>query len=152
MKVPHLVVNTGFLGMSGYMVRESLQLDFYTSSGPGPGLLPFWVAVIMGGLALLGLYRAALGPASPLPEGFIPSRTGMLRICAIILAVIGTIVLMRPLGFRITMLMFLVFLLSVLGRQKPIVTVLVAFAGSFGVFYLFTSWLRVSLPIGALGL
>jgi len=40
------------------------------------------------------------------------------------------------------------FLLCTLGRQNLIVTVVVALAGSFGVYYLFVRWLAVPLPAG----
>jgi hypothetical protein len=39
-------------------------------------------------------------------------------------------------------------LLLVLGRQHPVVTGIIAVAGSLGVYYVFVHWLGVSLPMG----
>ncbi|HLE43526.1 MAG TPA: tripartite tricarboxylate transporter TctB family protein, partial [Methylomirabilota bacterium] len=60
--------------------------------------------------------------------------------------------LLEPLGFRLTLALFNVYLLTGLGVRNPWVTAVFALAGSFGVFYVFYQWLKVPLPIGALGL
>ena len=54
--------------------------------------------------------------------------------------------LMNLLGFQLTMFLFLVFLLMVLGRQALWVTLVVALLGSVGVYHLFGGYLDVSLP------
>jgi hypothetical protein len=50
------------------------------------------------------------------------------------------------------MLLFIAGLLAALGARSPAAIVLTATAGSFGVFHVFYYWLKVPLPIGALGL
>ena len=50
------------------------------------------------------------------------------------------------------MLLFIAGLLLALGARSPAAIVLTALAGSFGVFHVFFYWLKVPLPIGALGL
>jgi hypothetical protein len=50
------------------------------------------------------------------------------------------------------MLLFIAGLLFALGARSPFAILLTALAGSFGVFHVFFYWLKVPLPIGALGL
>ena len=60
--------------------------------------------------------------------------------------------LFEPLGFRLTMLLFVPSLLIALGARAPIPVLACALAGSFGVFHVFFYWLKVPLPIGVLGI
>jgi hypothetical protein len=49
------------------------------------------------------------------------------------------------------MLVFNAALVVALGERKWWVIALFAVAGSFGVYYIFTTWLDVQLPAGSLG-
>ena len=62
-----------------------------------------------------------------------------------------TVLLLPLLGFRLTVLALSLFLLVVVGRQPWWLAAVVAFLASFGVFYVFVTWLQVLLPTGVLG-
>jgi putative tricarboxylic transport membrane protein len=138
--------------LAAYIAVESLQIRYYTSLGPGPGFFPFWLAVILGALAVCMLAQATFGHAEPMPADFFSSRKGYLKMGAVVLALVGTTALLEPLGFCLTMLAMYLFLLYTLGRQSLIVTALVSLFGSFGVYYLFVRLLQVPLPTGLFGL
>ncbi len=127
-------------------------MKYYTNVGPGPGFFPLWISLLLAAMAVLLFYQATFRPQDPKPDGFHPTRSGYVRMAAIVVALAGTVVLMNPLGFRLTMLAFLLFLLFTLGRQNLIVTALVALAGSVGVYHAFVEWLKVPLPVGILGI
>jgi putative tricarboxylic transport membrane protein len=151
MKHPYQITGTVLLLLAAFIAWEALKLKFYTHLGPGPGFFSFWLALLLGVLAVLMILQATFRPSDPMPAGFFPSRTGFLKMGAILLALVATTALMDVLGFRLTMLCAFVFLLHTLGRPNWIVTLLVSVAGSFGVFYLFDRWLRVPLPTGLFG-
>ncbi len=151
MRRTYQVTSLFFIVVAAYLGWQSLRLKFYTSLGPGPGFFPFWLSVILGALSAIMLAQTILVESAPLPEDFLPSRTGWLRLAAITLALAASVVLMEPLGFRLTMLGFLLFLLVALGRQSLAITVPVALVGSLGVYHVFSAWLRIPLPVGALG-
>lgn len=151
MKRPYQIVGAVLFLFSVLIVRESLELRFYTALGPGPGFFPFWLSVLLGGLAALMAYHATFRQAEPMPADFFATKVGYARIGAILVAMIGIIVLMQAAGFRLAMLLFYVSLLFALGRQSLLVTVVVALAGSFGVYHLFVQWLQVPLPTGIFG-
>jgi putative tricarboxylic transport membrane protein len=151
MKRPYQIAGAIFLLLAVFIAWESLQLKFYTSLGPGPGFFPFWLAMILGLLAALMILHATFRRPDPMPADFFASRAGYFRIGAILLALAATTVLMDVLGFPLTMLGTILFLLFSLGRPSLIVTLLVSVAGSFGCFYLFDRWLRIPLPTGFFG-
>lgn len=135
-----------------FLAREALKLRYYTPLGPGPGFFPLWLSILLAILAVAMFWQATFGKPEAMPADFYADRSGYLRIGAVVAALVGVIVLMGPLGFRLVMLAFYLFLLTVLGRQHPLVTGIVALAGSFGVYYVFVHWLAVPLPIGLFGI
>lgn len=139
-----------FLAFSAYLMVASRSMEYYVDLGPGPGFFPFWLGALLAVLSIMWLVQVSRGPGGPMEPGFIPERRGLIRIVSILvaLALVGWFV--DDLGFQITMLVFMTFLLTVLGRQKPIVTAIVAIAGSFGVYYGFTHWLDVQLPASSI--
>ncbi|MFB3816890.1 MAG: tripartite tricarboxylate transporter TctB family protein [Candidatus Methylomirabilales bacterium] len=151
MKRPYQITATILLGVSALLAREALKLRYYSPLGPGPGFFPLWLAVLLAVLAVAMFWQATFRKPEAVPEGFLPDRAGLLRVGAVLGALVGVILLLNPVGFCLVMLGFYVFLLLVLGRQHPVVTGLIAVAASFGVYYVFVHWLGVSLPIGVFG-
>lgn len=153
MKRTYQITGAVFLVFSAFVAYESwVGLRFYTSLGPGPGFFPFWLSIIQGGLGATMIYHATFTRSDPMAPDFFASRKGYLKDVAIILALVASIFFMDKLGFRLTMLAFYLFLLFALGRVNLIATVLVALAGSFGVYHVFVQWLKVPLPIGNFGI
>jgi hypothetical protein len=152
MKRPYQVFSLVLILVAAFLVRESLLLRYYTPLGPGPGFFPLWLSILLAILGAAMFWRATCGPLEAIPADFYAGRRGYLRIGAVVGAILGVIVLIEPLGFRLVMLGFYVFLLSALGRRHPLVTGIIAVGGSFGVYHVFVHWLTVPLPIGLLGL
>jgi putative tricarboxylic transport membrane protein len=147
-KRPYEITALVLLGLAGYILFEAVGLRYYSPLGPGPGFFPLWLAILLGGLALTMGYQAVFQPSDPMPEDFIASPKGYMRDGAVVLALIWTVVGMERLGFIITMFVFFIFLLSILGRQRLYVTVVIAFAGSFGTNFVFDRLLNIPLPGG----
>jgi hypothetical protein len=137
--------------VAAFLARESLRLRYYTPLGPGPGFFPLWLSILLAILAVAMFWQATFGKPEAMPADFYADRKGYLRIGAVVAALVGVIVLIEPLGFRLVMLAFYLFLLAALGRQHPLVTGTIALAGSFGVYYVFAHWLAIPLPIGLFG-
>lgn len=149
-------VNTlvwGLLILFGaFIVHQSLGHNYYGSDfGPGPGFFSFWLGILLIVLSVIQIVMIYRRPAEPLPDGFIPHRDGVKRIMSIMAALIASLFLMNVLGFSLTMLGFCIFLLRRLGRQPWWLTLVLSFAASFGMAYLF-GLLQVVLPRGFLGI
>ena len=152
MKRPYQVAGALLFVFAAFMVRESLRLKYYTTIGPGPGFFSFWISLILGFLATIMFYKATFSLSDPMPKDFIPQKAGYLRIIAVIGAIFFVVITMESLGFRISIFIFLFFLLLILGRQKTLLTLLVSIVFSWGTFYVFTKLLKMPLPIGVFGI
>ena len=150
MKRPYQITGIIVVIMAVFLARESLRLRYYTGLGPGPGFFPLWLSVLMGILGAAMFWRATFGAPEAMPADFIADRRGCIRVAAVVGMLVAVIVLIEPLGFRLAMLGFYLFILTALGRQHWLLTGIIALAGSFGVYYVFVHWLAVPLPIGFL--
>jgi len=131
----------------------SLGYSLTDALGPGPGFFPFWLSLI--GIAITGAMLVQLARGRVFADAaveILPDRQAALQAGAVLVALTVAGVLLEPLGFRLTMLPFIAGLLVVLGARSLIAIALTAIAGSFGVFHVFYYWLKVPLPIGALGI
>ena len=81
----------------------------------------------------------------------IPARAAV-QAGSVLIALIAAAAAFEPLGFRLTMLVFVPGLLVALGARSWFAIAVCAVAGSFGVFHVFFYWLKVPLPIGVLGI
>jgi putative tricarboxylic transport membrane protein len=141
------------LALGAFIVHESLGHNYYGSDfGPGPGFFSFWLGILLMAMSLGQIVMTFRRPGEPLPNGFIPGRDGVKRMLAIMGALVVSLIVMKYLGFSLTMLGFSVFLLRTLGRRQAWwVTLSLSAIGSFGTYYLF-GLLQVPLPRGLLGI
>jgi putative tricarboxylic transport membrane protein len=129
----------------------SLDYSLTDALGPGPGFFPFWLSLIGALMTVALLVQDARSPTISTAR-ILPDRLALLQGGGVLLALAAAAALLEPLGFRLTMLLFIAGLLLALGARSPSAVLLTAAAGSFGVFHVFYYWLKVPLPIGALGL
>jgi putative tricarboxylic transport membrane protein len=142
-----------FIGLSILMSILSLEYAYLDRLGPGPAFFPLWLGIITGVLSVALFIQTTWGKsavsATPFP---FPDRKGVSRIMAILTALVGCLIFLNPLGFRISLFLFLLFLPLALGVRNWWGTLIFASVGSFGVFHLFYYWLKVILPIGMFGI
>lgn len=151
MKRWYQIASAAMMLIAALLIWQALNLRYYTPLGPGPGFFPFWLSIVLAILSAVMIWQATFGRPEAIPPGFYPDHRGYFRICAVLGALIGMIILMKALGFVLSMLLFYVFLLRALGHQSLLMTAIIAVAGSFGVYYIFANVLGVPLPIGILG-
>jgi putative tricarboxylic transport membrane protein len=139
------------LGIFAAALVTSLDYSLKDALGPGPGFFPFWLSLLGAALTLALLVETAR--SHDVASGSIlPRRQAAWQAGGALIALAAAAALLEPLGFRLTMLIFIAALLFALGARSPSAILLTALAGSFGVFHVFFYWLKVPLPIGALGL
>lgn len=139
-----------FTAFSAFIVWESWNLEYYTPLGPGPGFFPLWLGALMGGLSLFWLVQVSSRRGRPKEGAFLPERDGLVRFLSVLGAMIAATLLMDVLGFQLSMLLLLLFLLLIPGRQPLWLTLIIALLGSVGIYHLFGSYLDVQLPRASL--
>jgi putative tricarboxylic transport membrane protein len=132
---------------------QSWLLPLTDRLGPGPGFFPFYMALIGMALAIGLLVVTSREPNVPAEgeETVLPSGPGVGRWLAIVLSLAAAAIAMEFAGFCISMLVFNSGLAIALGERRWWIIVPFAVLGSFGVFYVFTTWLDVLLPVGPFG-
>jgi putative tricarboxylic transport membrane protein len=142
-----------FLALSVLTILLSFEYPYKDKLGPGPGFFPIWMSLITGSLSLGLFFQTTWGrTTADVSAKLFPEREGALRIAVIMIALLGCLALLDPLGFRISLFLFLFLLPMGLGMKNWWLTLLFAVAGSFGVFHVFYHWLKVPLPMGLLGI
>jgi hypothetical protein len=129
------------------VIWESRGLPLGTFREPGPAYLPVLLAVI---LLLVGLLLVgAGGRAAPLAAA---SWSEWRHAAAILCGCAFAALAFERLGYRLTVLLVLTFLLKSVEKKSWLLTVTFALGMAIGTFYLFHTILRVPLPYGPLGI
>jgi putative tricarboxylic transport membrane protein len=153
MRQGRLIATGVMLAFCLFALWQSLLLSLTDRLGPGPGFFPFWLALIGAVLAVALLFTTFLEPKGPADADvrILPYGAGGLRWLAVVVLLAAVTIAMDLIGFRLAMLAFNAALVIALGERRWWVIAVFAFAGSFGVYYVFTTWLDVLLPTGLLG-
>lgn len=135
-------------GICAYSVR----LKVWDPSGPASGFVPFVAGAMIGMIGLLLFARGRTGDAGRVASWtFWENRAGGKRVVAILAGLAAMASLLPILGFVLTSVLVMTFLLRVIERQKLSVVIAGALVSSFSVYWLFRSLLQVSLPRGVVG-
>lgn len=157
MRQGRLVATGAMLAFCLFALWQSLLLSLTDRLGPGPGFFPFWLALIgiVLSLALLvSIWREPRPSPDASTEEFrvLPHGWGARRCFAIVGLLAAVTIAMEFVGFRLAMLAFNAALVIALGERRWWLIAVFAVLGSFGVYYLFTTWLDVLLPTGRFGI
>jgi hypothetical protein len=131
------------VALATLVLWESRTLPLGSFNSPGPAFMPIVLASIV--LATGVLLVITSGPQRLTGDGSWSEWRRVLIIMAT--AAFGAWALER-IGYRLTVLIVLGFLIGVVERRNPIATAIFAAAMAFGTFYVFDGVLRVQLPRG----
>lgn len=129
-----------------YLAWQGTRLRIEGDFGPGPGFFPFWIGLGLTAMAGLWSLRMAFGKTDTAVASILPPRKNLIVLVAVIGALIAFMLVLRPIGFNLAMLLLLLTLFFVLDRKHAGVKIGVAFIGSFGVHWAFETLLAVPLP------
>jgi putative tricarboxylic transport membrane protein len=156
-RLPEHGAQAALIALGVGVAVESMSLGLWTRLGPGPGLLPLLLGLMLVGLAAIWAVQSLLATrvataqddsaqddgAEPLDPRYIAVVIGSLIALAALLDLIG---------FQIAMALFLLLHLRWVGRRGWLLSIGLALAGSVGTFVLFDRVLQVPLPLSALPL
>lgn len=125
---------------------ESRVLPIGSLRNPGPAYMPVVLALLLLGFGILLIARRG-SAARAASAGWSDWRHAVAILAACSFAALA----LERLGYRLTILIVMVFLLAVVERRGVLATSLFAVALAFGSYFLFGTVLRVPLPRGPLG-
>jgi hypothetical protein len=129
------------LALALYVGWQNRVFPVGTLSEPGPGYLPLLLAIFLGAMGLL----IALWGARSAPLAAMKWTEAKRAVVILIACGVATLALER-IGYRLTVIALLVFILGVLERKRPLPVALVALGFSFASYYIVGDLLRVPLP------
>lgn len=125
------------------------QLSYGSEYGPGPGLLPFWIGVVLSACAILIIIQAVR--QYRFQEGkFIQPKTQ--QVLFILITLIVTFLLIPLLGLSLGLALFTGFTMRQTGRHSWLLCGLMALATAAAVRIIFGYMLDIPLPKGLVGL
>jgi Tripartite tricarboxylate transporter TctB family len=128
------------------VIWETRQLPLGTFRQPGPAFIPILLALL---LLSLAVFLLLTGRRAPLLSSI--SWIEWRHALAIWAASLFSVFAVERLGYRLTVLLVVGFLVKLVERRGWILSLSFAIALSFGSFFLFYTLLRVPLPQGPLG-
>lgn len=131
---------------------QAIQYPFGDESGPGPGFFPLFIGILLCGSGMALFVSVTRNPPRFEPEQWPTTNSARARVLTIVGGLAAIAALLEIVGFRLTMLVFLVIMPIVLGARRWIVVIAFAIICSFGTYYVFTQWLQVPLPVDFLGI
>jgi hypothetical protein len=132
---------------------ESYRLGLGHVRAPGPGFVPFVIALCFAALSALllakNLAATSRGRAAEPNEG---EQRNALKVLSVIGALLLYVFSFETAGFIITTFLLISFLLKITGELRWLTIVTTAALATIVTYALFNVWLRVQLPAGLLPL
>ncbi len=118
---------------------------------PGPGFFSFLAGATLGLLSLIVFLKSFKGPPGDERKVFWQNPKRTLKMIYVIIVMISYAVGLNYLGFFLTTLCFLGFLLRAIDSQRWLVVIAVSIVSTAISYGIFQYWLDVPFPKGLLG-
>jgi len=138
------------ISFSGYVIIESLTMPIYAQYGPGPGLFPLGLGILLAVLSVALLWDGINPGKTDKPSPF-QEKKGLVSITLAILGLVGYAILITKLGYLITTFLLVIFLMMVVARDKVKTTALTAIGVTLLLYLIFEVGLHMRLPKGPFG-
>lgn len=146
----HLITAVTMLVLCVSLVIAGYQLLYWDGFAPAAGFAPIWVGIA--GVVLSGLMLFEIGTRGYPDESSLPNRHETFRVGATILGLWAFVAATPWLGMIPTALIFMIFMLLVVLRRPPLVSIATAAGTSLLVYGIFVLWLKVPLATGIFGI
>ena len=150
MKKSHLLPLVFWIGLGLFVLVHSYSLGLKGITGPGPGLMPFLVGLL---LLLVSFYLLVTSLLKRRDGDDVreerQSTVNLGKVSLVVASLIAYAVFMERLGFLITTTLLLITLLKGMGSKKWSSVVMFSVLTSLITYFAFT-YLRLRLPMGIL--
>ena len=136
-----------FLAGIGFTLG-GFHYGFGTWKEPGPGLLPVVFGTILGVLSIALFLTSLKGSEKAETKSFWETEKSWKPILFTLLALVGYMVLLKPIGFILVTFLFTFVLLRFIGQKGWGISILIALIFSLTCYGLFSRLLGTPLPRG----
>jgi putative tricarboxylic transport membrane protein len=147
----HQILALLWVALGVIVLVESWSLEYMSEYGPGPGLLPFWLGILIIALGCLLLMQLSYRPKE-LADLSLPSGHAARQMSLIMLCFFGFALLAETVGFLLCIGLLFFFLLVLVERRNWKFSLAVSILSTVGFWIVFVYWLEVQLPLGLLAL
>jgi len=141
------------MGLSLWLILESLQLDYKSGFTPGPGFEPFWLGVILAIIALFLLIDVLRAKGYEKDQkSQLPRPHALFRIGLIMVMMAALTYVMNYIGFILAVFFFVSAVLFALEGVRFFKSLYYGVMFSGVIFFVFRYLMNVDLPRGWLGL
>lgn len=141
------------MGLSLWLILESLQFDYLSEFGPGPGFEPFWLGIILAILSISLMVNTFRRPADPEYEKpRLPGWKSLGRVGLIILIIAGFTLVFETFGLFLTVFLFVALILYLLEGISILKSIFYGIMFTGSVFLIFSYWMDITFPKGILGI
>ena len=140
------------LGLSSWLIFESMKYKYIVKYTPGPGFFPFWLGVVLLAFSvalLIETFRNKGDQKRNAPR--LPPRHSLYRVGLITFFTAGLSLLMTSLGFVLSVSLFVTLVLCLLERVTIVKGVVTGLIMSLCVYLIFEYWMEIGLPSGFIG-
>jgi putative tricarboxylic transport membrane protein len=134
--------------IAAIVIWQSAVIPMGRVNKPGPGFLPFWVAVILALLSAFLWMEAGLRKAPSVPVQFLSGEGRWPSVLLTAVSLLAYAFLIETLGFIISTLILLFFLFRFVGNQKWWVVFTETVLVTLVTHLIFKVGLKVQLPAG----
>lgn len=140
-----LVLAVFFAALGLLWVGAASRMPLWEGFAPQSGFMPLWYGIILIGLTGAAVFNLFRQNAAKQEE---PIAKPLLVLAAFGACIAG----LEPMGFAPAVFLMLLFMFALVERLPIISSTLVAAATTAVLFLIFRTWLKVTLPIGPLGI
>lgn len=141
------------MGLSLWLILESLQFDYLSEFGPGPGFEPFWLGVFLAILSISLFINTFRRQADEEDEkSCLPGWKSLGRLGLILLLIAGFALGFSTLGLLLTVFLFVAIILFTLEGISIPKSIFYGIVFSGFTFLIFSYWMNINFPKGFLGI
>ena len=140
-----LVLAAFFVALGLVWVGTAIRMPLWQGFAPQSGFMPLWYGVTLIGLTGVVLINLFLDKGSKPEE---PTGKPLIVLGVFAAAIAG----LEPMGFGPAIFLMLLFLFVFVERLAILPSLVVAASTTAVLFLIFRTWLKVTLPIGPLGI
>ncbi len=150
-----LISSLFWMGVGCVFCIGAWKYGIFRGKLPGAGFFPFMAGTVLIALSLsifiLSIrLRQKSSETQAGEESFFARQDSWKNILLALAALFAYFLALSHLGFLLTTILFMVFLLRVINPQSWIITLTVSILTASATYILFNLWLKVRLPAGAL--